>query len=81
MKRPGNRALALVGVGAVAAVLSRIGLSRIASKYSGETEKDLEREFDEAEPADAVLWFDEADSLVDRDGPSDDGDADDEEAD
>ena len=41
----------------------RIDLSRVVDKYIGETEKNLARVFDEAERAQAVLLFDEADSL------------------
>ena len=43
--------------------LYRIDLSRVVSKYIGETEKNLERVFTEAESASAVLLFDEADAL------------------
>ncbi|MBM4387993.1 MAG: ATP-binding protein, partial [Deltaproteobacteria bacterium] len=41
----------------------RIDLSRIVDKYIGETEKNLARIFDEAVRGQAVLLFDEADSL------------------
>jgi len=41
----------------------RIDLSKIASKWVGETEKNLARVFDEAERAQIILLFDEADSL------------------
>ena len=44
-------------------VLYRVDLSRIVDKYIGETEKNLAKVFDEAERAQAVLLFDEADSL------------------
>lgn len=81
MKRPGNLVMAVVGVGAVAAVLSRIGLSRIVSKYNGETEKDLELAFDAAEHADVVLLVDESDALVDRADASDEEAYDDEASD
>jgi SpoVK/Ycf46/Vps4 family AAA+-type ATPase len=43
--------------------LYRIDLSRIVSKYVGETEKNLARVFDEAERGRVMLLFDEADSL------------------
>lgn len=46
--------------------LYRIDLSRVVSKYIGETEKNLGTVFDEAEGAGAVLLFDEADSLFGR---------------
>ncbi len=72
MKRPGSLLLAVVGIGAVAAVLSRVGLSRVVSKYAGETEKDLDAAFDEAEEQDGVLLQDDADALFERDPASDD---------
>jgi hypothetical protein len=43
--------------------LYKIDLSRVVSKYIGETEKSLDRIFDAAERANVVLFFDEADSL------------------
>ena len=43
--------------------LYRIDLSRVVSKYIGETEKNLRRVFDAAEQGGAVLLFDEADAL------------------
>ena len=43
--------------------LYQIDLSRIVSKYVGETEKNLASLFDAAEAGHAVLLFDEADSL------------------
>ena len=46
--------------------LYRVDLSRVVSKYIGETEKNLERVFAEAEAAGAVLFFDEADALFGR---------------
>ena len=41
----------------------RADLSRVVSKYIGETEKNLDRLFADAERAGAVLFFDEADAL------------------
>jgi ATPase family associated with various cellular activities (AAA) len=41
----------------------RIDLSAVSSKWVGETEKHLARIFDEAQHANAMLLFDEADSL------------------
>lgn len=41
----------------------RVDLSRIVSKYIGETEKNLSRLFDEAEHKNWILFFDEADAL------------------
>ena len=43
--------------------LYRIDLSRVVSKYIGETEKNLRRVFDAAEAGAAILLFDEADAL------------------
>jgi hypothetical protein len=43
--------------------LYKINLSTIVSKYIGETEKNLERIFSEAEASNAILFFDEADAL------------------
>ena len=43
--------------------LHRIDLSRIVSKYIGETEKNIDRVFNEAEKGGAVLQIDEADAL------------------
>lgn len=44
--------------------LYRIDLSRVVSKYIGETEQNLERIFNAAVRSNAVLLFDEADSLL-----------------
>ncbi|MEU4156365.1 ATP-binding protein [Actinoplanes sp. NPDC026670] len=41
----------------------RIDLSRVVSKYIGETEKNLSRLFDKAQNRDWILFFDEADAL------------------
>jgi len=41
----------------------KIDLSLVVSKYIGETEKNLNRIFEEAEKSNAVLFFDEADAL------------------
>jgi len=43
--------------------LFRIDLSRVVSKWIGETEKNLGRVFDEAALSHAIILFDEADSL------------------
>ena len=43
--------------------LYKIDLSTIVSKYIGETEKNLERIFSEAQNSNAILFFDEADAL------------------
>lgn len=43
--------------------LYRIDLTRVVSKYIGETEKNLSRLFTEAAASGAILFFDEADAL------------------
>jgi len=43
--------------------LYRIDLAAVVSKYIGETEKNLDRLFNAADQANAVLFFDEADAL------------------
>ncbi|HTO03335.1 MAG TPA: ATP-binding protein [Opitutus sp.] len=43
--------------------VKRIDLSTVVSRYIGETEKNLERIFAEAEGNDWLLFFDEADAL------------------
>ena len=43
--------------------LFRVDLSRVVSKWLGETEKNLGRAFDEARNGRAILMFDEADAL------------------
>jgi AAA+ superfamily predicted ATPase len=43
--------------------LYKIDLSRVVSKYIGETEKNLDQIFRQAEDANAMLFFDEADAL------------------
>ena len=43
--------------------LYRVDISRIFSKYIGETEKNLSSVFDAASGADVILFFDEADAL------------------
>lgn len=63
MKGPTRVVVVAGGLAAAAAVLSRIGLSRSASKYIGETEKSLDRTFDEVEAQDAVLVVDDADAI------------------
>lgn len=48
---------------AVGMPMYRIDLSQVVNKYVGETEKNLRRLFDVADGIDAILFFDEADSL------------------
>ncbi|MFQ5628537.1 MAG: ATP-binding protein [bacterium] len=43
--------------------LYKIDLSGVVSKYIGETEKNLERIFSEAQSSNAILFFDEADAI------------------
>jgi SpoVK/Ycf46/Vps4 family AAA+-type ATPase len=43
--------------------LYKVDLSGVVSKYIGETEKNLERIFAEAEAGNSILFFDEADAL------------------
>jgi len=52
--------------------LYRVDLGEVVSKYIGETEKNLDRLFEAAKAANAVLLFDEADALFGkRSGVSD----------
>ena len=46
--------------------LYRIDLSAVVGKYIGETEKNLGRLFDAADDSNAILLFDEADALLDK---------------
>lgn len=46
--------------------LYKIDLSRVVSKWVGETEKNLSRVFKEAETSNAILFFDEADTLFSK---------------
>jgi hypothetical protein len=43
--------------------LFRVDLSRVMSKYIGDTEKNLSQLFDDAKDSGAILFFDEADAL------------------
>ncbi len=43
--------------------LYKIDLSNVVSKYIGETEKNLEKIFNEAQSSNAILFFDEADAI------------------
>jgi hypothetical protein len=49
--------------GALGLDLYKIDLSAVVSKYIGETEKNLNRVFAEAQDSNAILFFDEADAL------------------
>jgi len=59
----GKTMAAEVMAGELGLDLYKIDLSSIVSKYIGETEKNLERIFREAEQSNAILFFDEADAL------------------
>lgn len=48
--------------------LYKVDLSAVASKYVGETEKNLDRVFADAEQSNAMLFFDEADALFAKRG-------------
>ena len=43
--------------------LYRVNMSTVVSKYIGETEKNLQQVFDDAEESNAILFFDEAEDL------------------
>jgi AAA+ superfamily predicted ATPase len=59
----GKTMAAEVVAGALGLELFRIDLAGVVSKYIGETEKNLEQIFRDADQGDAVLLFDEADAL------------------
>jgi len=59
----GKTMAAEVMAGQLGLDLYKIDLSTVVSKYIGETEKNLERIFTEAERSNAILFFDEADAL------------------
>lgn len=59
----GKTMAAEIIAGELALDLYKIDLSTIVSKYIGETEKNIERIFQEAEQSNAILFFDEADAL------------------
>ena len=59
----GKTLLATAMANELGKILYRVDLSRIVDKYIGETEKNLAKIFDEASKAQAILLFDEADSL------------------
>ncbi|HYH84226.1 MAG TPA: AAA family ATPase [Pyrinomonadaceae bacterium] len=48
--------------------LYKVDLSAVVSKYVGETEKNLNRVFEEAEDANAVIFFDEGEALFGQRG-------------
>ncbi len=62
----GKTLTAQVIAGELGLDIYRVDLSTIVSKYIGETEKNLERIFTEAQNSNVILFFDEADSLFGR---------------
>src|SRR6476661_799675 len=46
--------------------LYRVNLSEVVSKYAGETEKNLRQVLERAERSQAILYFDEADTLFEK---------------
>lgn len=59
----GKTMAAEIMAGALGIELYKVDLSSMVSKYIGETEKNLERLFSEAEHSSAILFFDEADAI------------------
>ncbi len=59
----GKTLAAEIIAGSLGLDLFKLDLSSVVSKYIGETEKNLEQIFDAAAAGNAVLFFDEADSL------------------
>ena len=51
--------------------LIRVDLASLVSKYVGQTERNLDRLFEEAQQRSAALYFDEADELFARDADDD----------
>jgi len=72
---PGTGKTMVAGVIAreLAMDLYRVDLSQVVSKWAGETEKQLAQIFDIAERTQAVLLFDEADSLFAKRGTTEGG--------
>jgi ATPase family protein associated with various cellular activities (AAA)/winged helix domain-containing protein len=64
----GKTLAAEVIAGELGLPLLRIDLARVVSKWVGETEKNLEAAFREAEESNSVLFFDEADALFGKRG-------------
>src|SRR5262249_55158992 len=64
----GKTLAAEVVAGLLGLLLLKIDLAQVVSKWIGETEKNLEVAFREAEESDAVLFFDEADALFGKRG-------------
>lgn len=53
--------------------LSKVNLSSVVSQRVGETEKNINRVFDDAERSGAILFFDGADALFGKHRPAKDG--------
>lgn len=64
----GKTMAAEVIAGELGVDLVKVDLAQVVSKWVGETEKNLEAAFSEAEATDCVLFFDEADSLFGKRG-------------
>lgn len=64
----GKTLAAEVIAGELRMALLKVDLSRVVSKWVGETERNLEQTFAEAEDSNALLFFDEADSLFGKRG-------------
>ncbi len=64
----GKTLAAEVVAGMLDLVLLKVDLAQVVSKWVGETERNLESAFQQAEACHAVLFFDEADALFGRRG-------------
>jgi AAA+ superfamily predicted ATPase len=64
----GKTLAAEVIAGTLGLLLLKVDLARVVSKWVGETEKNLEAAFQQAEESQAVLFFDEADALFAKRG-------------
>jgi hypothetical protein len=64
----GKTLAAEVIAGTLGLLLLKVDLARVVSKWVGETEKNLEAAFQQAEDSQAVLFFDEADALFGKRG-------------
>lgn len=64
----GKTMAAEVIAGELGVILLKIDLAQVVSKWVGETEKNLEAAFREAEASHCVLFFDEADALFGKRG-------------
>lgn len=64
----GKSLAAEVIAGTLGLTLLKIDLAQVVSKWVGETEKNLESAFEQAENSHAVLFFDEADALFGKRG-------------